>query len=174
MRALPALSYLILLIGNCVGSAFRMYSEPCHFSPLCHHLVSPALLQNAPNWSARCCPCLSVLYFQQSRLNDVFEVEVISGQKPTRAPFLSQSKIQSPSPKAHKISCFCSPPNAHWARHTSQSPQLSVNVREHSCLGAFAHLFLFLPVTHMTYPLSSFKSLFKCHLLREAYSDHTI
>lgn len=175
MRALPALSYLILPTGNCAGSAFRIYSEPCHFSPPCHHrLVSLALLQNVPNWSVCCCPCLSVVYFQQSRLNDVFEVKVISGQKPTRSPFLSQSKIQSPSPKAHKISFFCSPPNARWAQHISQSPQLSVNVGEHSCLGAFAHLFLFLPVTHMTYPLYSFTSLFKCHLLREAYADHTI
>ena len=103
MRALPALSYLILPIENCVGSAFRIYSEPCHFSPQCHHrLVSLALLQNAPYWSVCCCPCPSVVYFQQSRLNDVFEVKVISGQKPTRSPFLSQSKIRVLPPKPTK------------------------------------------------------------------------
>lgn len=40
--------------------------------------------------------------------------------------------------------------------------------------GPLHYPFLFLPGIHMTYPLPSFKPLFKCPLLNGTYTDHTI
>lgn len=86
-----------------------------------------------------------------------------SDQKPMRAPYPSQSKTQGPhhGPQNQLLLSHTCP--LVWAH---QSPCLSVNIAGHSASGPLHHhQFLSLPDGHITYPLSSFKSLSKCHFL---------
>lgn len=130
----------------CLQNVFRTWHfspPPCQHPGPSPHLLSPAWLQYVPNWSAHCCPCLSVVYFQHSRFNDAFEIEVSSGQKPTRARYLSQSKIQSPQHGPQNQLLLFSPKCTLGPAH--QLPLLSVSMAERSCLRAFARPVVPLP-----------------------------
>lgn len=89
----------------------------------------------APNWPPCRCPRLSVVCFQHNRSNDTFEIQISSGQKPTRAPypFRVKSKVLTRGPQNQLLSSLTG-----TLVQVHPSPGLSVNLVEQSGPRTFA------------------------------------
>lgn len=125
---------MLALPSECIRNpaiSYRLRATTLVQAPIFYHLDYCV----APNWPPCRCPRLSVVCFQHSRSNDAFEIQVSSGQKPTRAPypFRVKSEVLTRGPKNQLLSSLTG-----TLVQVHPSPGLSVNLVEQSGPRTFA------------------------------------